>query len=390
MPYDGYNGIFTTLYNFITDAAGGLKILATRVQGQCADIATGLTTALTKDGQTTPTANLPMGSFKHTGVADASARTNYSSAAQVQDSSLNWVGTLTGTDTYTGTLTPAILSYATGAIFRALVTNANTGAVTINLNSLGAKSVKKNGSTALAAGDITASSLIEFCYDGTNFQLINIQNLASLAGATFTGNVVHPNTGLQIKDADASHNLSIIPTSNITAARNLNIATGDADRTLTLSGNLTASAAATVSGTNTGDVAAASQAEMEAASSNTVMVTPGVAKYHPGAAKAWALFTTVGTTTILHGFNVSSLTDRATGITTVNFTTAFYSADYAYSSTTSAENTLNSRPQVMNAIGVGSYDYAPTTSALTLFSTTGDSGSHYDNSYVSAIFFGDQ
>jgi hypothetical protein len=36
-----------------------------------ADVATGLTTAYTKDGQSTPTANLPMGGFKLTGVGAA-------------------------------------------------------------------------------------------------------------------------------------------------------------------------------------------------------------------------------------------------------------------------------------------------------------------------------
>jgi hypothetical protein len=67
-----------------------------------------------------------------------------------------------------------------------------------------------------------------------------------------------PNTGLHILDTNASHDLIVKPGSDITADRTLTITTGDADRTLTLSGNLTVSAAATLtdgthSGTNTGD-----------------------------------------------------------------------------------------------------------------------------------------
>jgi hypothetical protein len=48
-----------------------------------------------------------------------------------------------------------------------------------------------------------------------------------------------PNTGLHILDTNASHDLIIAPGSNITADRTLTLTTGDADRTLTLSGNVT-------------------------------------------------------------------------------------------------------------------------------------------------------
>lgn len=41
------------------------------------DLATGLSTAVCKDGQTTPTANLPMGGYKHTGAAAATAAGQY-------------------------------------------------------------------------------------------------------------------------------------------------------------------------------------------------------------------------------------------------------------------------------------------------------------------------
>lgn len=55
------------------------------------------------------------------------------------------------------------------------------------------------------------------------------------------------NTGLKIKDTDASHGLSIVPGSNMTADRTLTVTTGDASRTLTLTGD------ASITGTNTGD-----------------------------------------------------------------------------------------------------------------------------------------
>lgn len=50
-----------------------------------------------------------------------------------------------------------------------------------------------------------------------------------------------PNTGLHVLDTNASHDLIIKPGSDITADRTLTITTGDADRTLTISGNATIS-----------------------------------------------------------------------------------------------------------------------------------------------------
>ena len=54
-------------------------------------------------------------------------------------------------------------------------------------------------------------------------------------------------------DSTPSHYLGITNSANLTAARTLSLNVNDADRTISLSGNLTVSAAATVSGTNTGD-----------------------------------------------------------------------------------------------------------------------------------------
>lgn len=51
------------------------------------DIATALTQSIASTGVTTPTANLPMGGFKHTGVALATAFDHYARADQVQESS---------------------------------------------------------------------------------------------------------------------------------------------------------------------------------------------------------------------------------------------------------------------------------------------------------------
>jgi hypothetical protein len=54
-------------------------------------------------------------------------------------------------------------------------------------------------------------------------------------------------------DSTPSHYLGITNSANLTAARTLSINVNDANRTVSLSGDLTVSSAATISGTNTGD-----------------------------------------------------------------------------------------------------------------------------------------
>jgi hypothetical protein len=58
------------------------------------------------------------------------------------------------------------------------------------------------------------------------------------------------NTGLKVEDTNASHLLTIAPGSDLSADRTLTLTTGDADRTLTLSANLTVSNALTLAGTD--------------------------------------------------------------------------------------------------------------------------------------------
>lgn len=80
-------------------------------------------------------------------------------------------GTTSGTDTYTCSVTPIATSYIAGSAYVIKFTNANTGAATLNLNSQGAKAIKKNASQDLVAGDILAGQELLCVYDGTNFQL---------------------------------------------------------------------------------------------------------------------------------------------------------------------------------------------------------------------------
>lgn len=79
-----------------------------------------------------------------------------------------------GTDSYAITLTPAPGSYTDGMTVTFKAGTANTGACTLNVNGLGAKSIKKGVSGDLSTGDILASQIVTVVYDGTNFQLVSL------------------------------------------------------------------------------------------------------------------------------------------------------------------------------------------------------------------------
>lgn len=78
-------------------------------------------------------------------------------------------------DTYAATLSPAPTAYSGGQVYRIYCNTANTGAATLNINGLGAKDIRKNGSAALETGDILAGQIIEVVYDAVAgyFQLIS-------------------------------------------------------------------------------------------------------------------------------------------------------------------------------------------------------------------------
>lgn len=171
MPFNG-NGSFTTVYNWQTDAANGLNISSSRMQGQDADFAAGLSICLTKDGQQQAAANIPMGGFTLTNIANAVAQKQPISVQDFQNGTPTWLGTVSGTDTITGAANIAPQAYAKGQKFRGITAGANaTNAVTLNVNGLGAVPVVKNGSAALAPGDLANGQVFEVTYDGTNLQL---------------------------------------------------------------------------------------------------------------------------------------------------------------------------------------------------------------------------
>jgi hypothetical protein len=146
-----------------------------------------------RDGQAPPTANLPMGNFKLTGLANGSAAADSVAfgqlttlQGQVQGSSLTYLGSVAGTNTVTATLS-GLAAYALGQRFTFIPAVTNTGATTINISSLGAKNVFLNGAACIG-GELVAGTPVDIVYDGTQFQICG-GNALGVAIGSFTRDV---------------------------------------------------------------------------------------------------------------------------------------------------------------------------------------------------------
>lgn len=87
------------------------------------------------------------------------------------NNSLNYGEDGEASDTYVAAIT-GITAYQTGLIIYFKANTANTGACTININSLGAKSLKSLNDQDPPNNYIEAGSMVHAIYDGTNFQML--------------------------------------------------------------------------------------------------------------------------------------------------------------------------------------------------------------------------
>jgi hypothetical protein len=219
-------------------------------------------------------------------------------------------------------------------------------------------------------------------------------------------------TGLGIKDSDSSHALKITTSSNLTAQRTLTLVPGDADRSVTLGGDLTVSGAATipagtalVAANNLSDVSSAAtafgnikqaasdsasgaieiavQAEMEGASDTVRAVVPGRQHFHPGHPKAGGnLGNGFTTPAFLSGdYGMGAVTDNGTGDYTMAFDTAFADTNYwcaAWARGDSADNVM-----------CGARDSGTKTSSSFQILLLDENQSAQDSGEVGITFWGD-
>ncbi len=380
MPRNG-SGVYSAPAGGSYPAAEATLIEAGKHNTLIADIITELSNSLAKDGQTQATGNIPMGGFKLTGMGNGSAATDSATLAQAQSASGQWCGTAGGTaNALTLTPLPAITSYAAGQIFRFKSAAENTGATTVNISGIGAIAIQRNGA-ALSGGEISNGQWYEIILsDATTAQL---NRLGQISGLEFIGSGVALASNSTLIWGQAGKWFEIqagsltitLPALGATAGRTFTfrastfgftLAGNGADQIRTnaaSAGTLAVAAGEYITVAENGasgwyvvargldTVSAATQAQMEAASSNAVAATPGNIKWHPGVSKAWIKCDAAGN--INASMNVSSIVDNGSGDVTVNLTTAFSSTNYSISPGSLSSGA--SRPVVVIAQNTNSF-----------------------------------
>lgn len=171
-------GVFVRLYSWVADAAAGINISSTRTDADTNNITSnGFGNCLTRDGQGVATANLPMANFRHTGVGNGVARSDYAALGQAQDATINWVAAGGTADVITATYVPALTALVDGQLcfFRASAANATT-TPTFSPNSLTARTITRAGGTALSVGDIPGAlgeCILRYNLANTRWELLN-------------------------------------------------------------------------------------------------------------------------------------------------------------------------------------------------------------------------
>ena len=171
------------------DQGRGTGIEAGLHDTQDNDFTTGINSTLTKDGSNVPSANLPMGGFRHTGVGLATARDSYATLGQAQDGTAIWGGASGGTaNAQTLTLSPAITAYAAGQRFGFVAGFTNTEATTLNVKGVGAVNIIATSSgVSIASNYLAVGRPYQVLYNGSTFELLDDPALTKTGGYDYLG-----------------------------------------------------------------------------------------------------------------------------------------------------------------------------------------------------------
>lgn len=191
MPRNG-NGVYTL-------PAGNPVVTQTLITSTWAnttmtDLGAAITQSISKDGQTTPTGNLQMGGFRHTGVGDPASRTDYASLGYVQDGKGSRLTAISGVNQIVATLPGGATSLVIGMILQLIPVSNNTGAVTININNIGFVPLLTEGRNDLSSGNLVAGSPYILLYNGSQLVIV-AGDLGTFDQNTMSGSI-RPNTGL--------------------------------------------------------------------------------------------------------------------------------------------------------------------------------------------------
>ena len=217
MTWDG-SGNFSRVHNFSADASAGIQAQAVRFDAEFNGVNTGLENCQTLTGETTPTANSPMGGFKHTGVAAATSTDNYlrsDQAAQQVGIFVRDVNTgVTGAMTASASPFPTAFTEGQRVTVKVSANGSTSAPRVIKINGLSANIIDNSGS-AIPASYMFKDGYFDLVYDASasSFRMLNTSIPAGAvtvadSGGNFTGTDVE--TALSEVGPEKRRHISVI------------------------------------------------------------------------------------------------------------------------------------------------------------------------------------
>lgn len=229
MAFNG-SGTFNRLYNWITDRDNNIKILAAKMDQEMDGFATGLSTCIARNGESTIISNLSLNNYKLTGLANGSSRTDSINIGQVQDGTYTYLGLTTGSaDAYTLAPSAPVISYISSQRFIVKIhaTNATTTPylqISAIVNPATTAVIKKLSATkteiAVEASDLLANGIYEFQRNSANDAWIVLNPEKTFYNLT---------NGTKATSTAQGINYLSTPTNRITAGNNSSTPNTDID-----------------------------------------------------------------------------------------------------------------------------------------------------------------
>lgn len=318
MAFNGF-GLYTRIYNWVTDAANAIPITPSRMDGDAQDIANALSQCMTKTGVSTPTANLPMGGYKFTGLGaganpgdsvawgqtyNATTATALQTARTINgvafDGSANiTIGASVSTLTFGTHLTGGSFNGSAAVTIGTDATNANTVSTVVARDasgnfSAGTISAVLAGNASTATTLQTARTINGVSFDGSSNITISSTGSTLTFGTHLTGTSYNGSSAVTI-GVDATN----ANTASTMVARDASGNFSAGTITAALSGNATTATTATTAnaviagctdGTNELGYKGVPQ-NSQSANYTTVLADKGYCIYHPSSDTTARTFT---------------------------------------------------------------------------------------------------
>jgi len=322
----------------------GTVISSSAFNALTADLATGLSTAITKDGQTATTVRIPFAQ----GI-------NSSLTTDTTSGSTGSIYTAGGVGITKGLFVGGTATFSATPIFSALT--ASSAVATDASKNLVSVTNTGTGNNVLSASPTLTGTIA-----GASLSLSSLTASSAVATDASKNLVSVTNTGTGSNVLNTAPTISSL---NITTALTLTSASGTSGQVLTSAGSGLAPTWGSVSSTaitnGTSNVTIASSNGAIAASTNgtsALNITTGqILQFNSGygsvatayGCRAWISFDGTGTPAIRGSGNISSITDNGTGDYTLNFSTALPDANYAVNLTSRITST-GIAPVVVNLL----------------------------------------